>query len=83
MAIVLSILLAFAIDAAWDESRLRVAEREALAGLREEFEELTADVTDGLERVGHIVRDLRAFAMRSLHNLFIDACHRKRRELVR
>lgn len=31
---------------------------------REEYEELVADITDGLERVGHIVRDLRSFAMK-------------------
>lgn len=31
---------------------------------REELEELVSDVTDGIERVGQIVRDLRAFAMK-------------------
>lgn len=29
---------------------------------REEFREVIADITDGVDRVGHIVRDLRAFA---------------------
>ena len=37
VAIVTSILLAFAIDAAWDASRERAAERQVLDGLREEF----------------------------------------------
>lgn len=37
IAIVVSILLAFAIDAAWDESRERAQERRALVGLQEEF----------------------------------------------
>lgn len=31
---------------------------------KEEFEELVGDVSDGLERVGRIVRDLRSFAMK-------------------
>lgn len=31
---------------------------------KEEYDELVGDITDGLERVGHIVRDLRAFAMK-------------------
>ena len=31
---------------------------------KEEYVELVGDMTDGLERVGHIVRDLRAFAMK-------------------
>ncbi len=39
VAIVVSILLAFAIDAAWDASRERAEERQALSGLREEFRE--------------------------------------------
>ena len=39
IAIVVSILLAFAIDAAWDESRERAQERRALRGLQEEFTE--------------------------------------------
>ena len=34
VAIVVSILLAFAIDAAWDASRERAEERQALSGLR-------------------------------------------------
>lgn len=31
---------------------------------REKYDELVSDITDGIERVGHIVRDLRAFAMK-------------------
>ena len=39
IAIVVSILLAFSIDAAWDASRERAEERRALSGLRDEFRE--------------------------------------------
>jgi hypothetical protein len=48
-AIILSILLAFAIDAAWDGRQDRAAEREAVLALRDDFEANRAAVQDVLD----------------------------------
>ena len=49
-AIVASILLAFAIDAWWDERQLRAEEQDVLYSLQEEFRANKAQVTDVLDR---------------------------------
>jgi len=48
-AIVVSILLAFAIDAWWDERQERIEEKEILLGLRSEFSRYRDDLADGTE----------------------------------
>lgn len=59
---VASILLAFAIDAAWDDYRERNEEQALLAGVRAEFEESIRDVETQLERVGTARDRLRRYS---------------------
>ncbi|MDA0707065.1 MAG: hypothetical protein O2805_10720 [Proteobacteria bacterium] len=49
VAIVASILLAFAIDAWWDERQERIAEAEIVLGLKLEFEENRRLMQEGFE----------------------------------
>ena len=49
LAIIVSILLAFAIDAWWDERNERVEEQEILQGLHEEFELIHDVLTDHMQ----------------------------------
>jgi hypothetical protein len=50
-AVVVSILLAFAIDASWDDRRERIEEEALLAGVLSEFEQNIEEVATQLERV--------------------------------
>jgi hypothetical protein len=54
VAIVLSILLAFAIDAWWEERQERTAEAEILVGLKQEFQDTQALINDKLAQYGNM-----------------------------
>jgi hypothetical protein len=54
VAIVLSILLAFAIDAWWEERLERTAEAEILLGLEQEFQDTQALIDDKLAQYGNM-----------------------------
>jgi len=64
-AIVASILLAFAIDAWWDDRKERVLEQEALHDLRAEYEDHQSDISQA--RVRHLTY------LRAIQSL-VDAC---------
>lgn len=66
VVIVLSILLAFAIDAWWDERQERVLESEILLGLQQEF---AGNKTDLEERIG------RHHEMLNSHLVLLEAAH--------
>ena len=64
-AIVVSILLAFAIDAWWDNRQERVLEQEALLGLRAEYQDHLGDISQSKAR--HLVY------LRTIEGL-VEAC---------
>lgn len=54
VAIIISILLAFAIDAWWEEKQERAAEAEILIGLEQEFQETQGLIDDKLAHYGNM-----------------------------
>jgi hypothetical protein len=70
-AVVVSILLAFAIDAWWDERKERDDEREVLLALRAEFEANRLDAISAIDHHEDAVRRIREF--RSMSPASIEA----------
>lgn len=67
VTIVASILLAFSIDAWWDERQERTEETEILIGLRSEFSQYRDDLTEGIEyhtNARHMIAELLAATRR-------------------